>query len=470
MKRIISLMLVFVMLFSVMTACGSQTETSTESSTAAVSSAAATTTQVEEEPAWKTQQVNLVTWDYPPEGPDKETVLARFKAFEEKYPNIKVEHKLFQPQPGADRIEFTTAMAGGNGPDMYGGTPYVTMKQWIAQGFFHPLDEYLDKWEETQYLQPSGMKIGTVDGKRYGVINLITPFVLGYRVDNFKKAGLDPNKPPQTWEEYIQYAQKLTDESTGQYGISLMGSAIADWWFQFYVWQAGGDVTTVENDGTVKLRIAEQPVIDALQYYKDLKWKYNVIQKNTMMEFGDQAKDFALGKASMIIFTPEWVPWFTSLGMKQEDMMIAPMPKGPAGVNTVSVSGGFYTINADISKEKKDAAWEYIKFLCDREFTIKKLKDMEAANVKYPTIPIYTNLKIQDYIKNIPDSWVTAFNAATESSREEYALVEDIRPYFVNAIQAVLVNKDADPKTELEKAAAIIQKEVIDKYNSSLKK
>lgn len=422
------------------------------------------------QPAWKTKQVKLVMWDYPKEGPDKQTALDNFKKFDDAYPNIKVEHKLYQPEPGKDRIEFTTAMAGGNGPDMYAGTPFVTMKQWIAQGFFEPLNNYMATWKETPYLQSAGLKIATVNNLIYGIPNLFTPFVLAYRVDKFKEAGLDPSKPPKTWAEYVKAAVALTDESKGQYGISLMGSAIADWWFQFYVWQAGGDITTVQNDGTIKLRITEKPAIQALQFYKDLKWKNNVVQKNLLMEFTDQAKDFATGKAGMIIFTPEWLPWWAGMGLKQEDMAIAPMPAGPAGVGTVSVSGGFDTINATISKDKKDAAWEYIKFDLRRENQIKKFKDMAAAGVKYPTTPIYTDLNIGDYIKDIPQSWITAMNQAAKSSREEYVLVEDIRPYLTKAIQTILVDKNADPKTELEKAAVLINKEVIEKYNSSIKK
>ena len=30
-----------------------------------------------------------------------------------------------------------------------------------------------------------------------------------YRKDYFKEAGLDPNSPPETWEELYDYAKKL---------------------------------------------------------------------------------------------------------------------------------------------------------------------------------------------------------------------------------------------------------------------
>lgn len=471
MKRVISFGLMLIMTMTLFSGCGTKDEPITTTNEQVTESQPTEKVEaVKEEPAWKTEEVNLVAWDYPVDGPLKEATLANFKLFEEKYPNIKVDHKLFVPKSGSnDRVEFTTAMAGGNGPDVYHGVHFTVAKLWASQGFLYPLNEYLDEWEETPFLQPSSLKIGTIGDQVYGVPYLSTPFVLGYRVDKFIEAGLDPKSPPKTWDEYVEYAKKLTNEETGQYGISLMGSGIADWWFQYYVWQAGGEVTTVEPDGTIKLHITEQPAIDALQFYKDLKWKHNVIQQNTLMEFGDQVTDFCVGNAAMIITTPEWLPWFTSLGLKQEDMEIAPLPAGPSGSNAASVSGAFWSINNNISKEKRDAAWEYIKFTTSREHIIKNFEALGVANVKYPTIPMYTDINVRDYI-DAPLAWVKSMEEASASAREEYPLIEDIRPYLVKAIQAVLVDKDADPKTELEKAAALIEKEVIEKYNSDLLK
>jgi multiple sugar transport system substrate-binding protein len=418
---------------------------------------------------WRDEEINLVMWDYPIEGPLKEKTLADFKVFEEMYPNITIEHKLFQPEPGTDRIEFTTAMAGGNGPSAYAGAPSVVMKLWANQGFFYPLNEYLDEWEETPFLQPAGVKIATVDENVYGIPTMLTPFVLAYNINRFEEEGLDPANPPKTWDEYVEAAIALTDRANGEYGISLMGSGIADWWFQFYVWQAGGEITTVEKDGTIELHLTEQPAIDALQFYKDLRWKHDVVQEDILMGFGDQATDFSLGKAGMIIFTPEWIPWWTSMGLKQEDIGITPMPTGPAGVNTVSTSGVFLTMNPFISKNERDATWEYMKFVARRELVIERYETLAAANVKYPSIPMYTDINIQDILEGLSEVWVDAMNDAADSSREEYILVEDIRPYLVQAIQAVLVDEKADPKTELEKVAASIQREVIDPFNAEVK-
>jgi hypothetical protein len=41
---------------------------------------------------------------------------------------------------------------------------------------------------------------------------------------------------------------------------------------------------------------------------------------------------------------------------------------------------------------------------------------------------------------------------------------------LVKAVQKVLLDENADPKTELQKAQDQAQKEVVDKYNADLKK
>ena len=60
----------------------------------------------------------------------------------------------------------------------------------------------------------------TADGKMLSMpFNSSTP-VLFYNKDAFKKAGLDPDKPPKTWPEVGQVAKKLVDSGAVKYGFS----------------------------------------------------------------------------------------------------------------------------------------------------------------------------------------------------------------------------------------------------------
>lgn len=69
-------------------------------------------------------------------------------------------------------------------------------------------------------IDEDALKLGKIDGKRYGLaFTFSTPLI--YINDKlFEQAGLDPNKPPTTWDEVKEYALKIK-EKTKKYGLGL---------------------------------------------------------------------------------------------------------------------------------------------------------------------------------------------------------------------------------------------------------
>ena len=83
-----------------------------------------------------------------------------------------------------------------------------------AKGAIKPVYEVMAEsgqpWSSDAYLSTVTGYYTTSDGKMLSMpFNSSTP-VLYYNVAAFEKAGLDPDKPPKTWEEVGQYAKKLT--------------------------------------------------------------------------------------------------------------------------------------------------------------------------------------------------------------------------------------------------------------------
>lgn len=59
------------------------------------------------------------------------------------------------------------------------------------------------------------------EGKQYGLPWLGDAMIFPYNRQHFREVGLDPNAPPTTWDQVIEYGKKLT---TGErYGFALMG-------------------------------------------------------------------------------------------------------------------------------------------------------------------------------------------------------------------------------------------------------
>ena len=88
-----------------------------------------------------------------------------------------------------------------------------TATMMAAKGAIKPVYEVMAEsglpWSPDAYLPTVTGYYTTPDGKMLSLpFNSSTP-VLYYNVEAFNKAGLDPDKPPKTWEEVAAYARKL---------------------------------------------------------------------------------------------------------------------------------------------------------------------------------------------------------------------------------------------------------------------
>ena len=210
--------------------------------------------------------------------------VAIFNEFVKTHPDINV---IAAQGIQLENLSDATLMgiAGGTAPDIF-DVYYQSMGTYIEQGFIAPLDEYLDKWEGRDKVPPQCWPVVTgQDGKRYGAVYLWPTVYLVYRRDFFEQAGLDPNRPPQTWEELWEAAKKLSQPNLkvataldaasrfGRQGMFLQTSG--SWIFSNFVWQAGGEIVRRrKSDNKWECVLDEPGNVTALEYYKKLRWTY----------------------------------------------------------------------------------------------------------------------------------------------------------------------------------------------------
>lgn len=185
------------------------------------------------------------------------------KAFERDNPDVRVrgfEGLRLDENTSAGESSMLLAIAGGTAPDVIVGT-FRLARNYIDQGFFLPLNDYLDAAAEKAHSPiPSHMwPIVEHDNRLYGLIDSYYVLMLIYRRDLFEEEGLDPDRPPRTWEELYAFAQclsrpnkKLSREEgflrpVGQRGFALMKGILGGWMFTNFVWQAGGDMVMQEK-------------------------------------------------------------------------------------------------------------------------------------------------------------------------------------------------------------------------------
>ena len=165
---------------------------------------------------------------------------ARVKAFAEMK-GIKVNAELLAYEDAF--AKWTAAIESGNVPDIsYFG--YQEVGQFYQQDVLEDITDLVaDIQAEYGTIFPKSIKAVTFDGKTYAIPFWGEGTALYYRKDLFKAAGIE--NPPNTWEEFRDYAIKLTDPSMGIYGAGLgygSGNSDAEWLSRSMIWAFGGSI------------------------------------------------------------------------------------------------------------------------------------------------------------------------------------------------------------------------------------
>ncbi len=211
-----------------------------------------------------------------------------------------------------------------------------------------------------------------VDGKLYGVPLDIHPLMLYWNKELFKKAGLDPDKAPQTGEEFVDYAKKLTNDK-GQYGYVVPTLWPQQFIFPTLVYQNGGKL--IEND---KVDYTSKAAIDALQFEHDLIFKDKVSPKNVQQD--GELTLFLQGKNAMTMNGPWMMNQFEESGI---DYGVAPVPQF-GDTEAVYANSHNFVIPTSVKDDKvKDAIENFIAYVGENGMEWAKSGQAPAAKAVY---------------------------------------------------------------------------------------
>ncbi|KAF4323111.1 hypothetical protein G195_003899 [Phytophthora kernoviae 00238/432] len=377
----------------------------------------------------------IVVWDKPFAGSAEKPYYERmFQEFEQAYPHIRVIHMeaAFQKE----REQFMTAVAGGEQPDLYNAA-FPDMESYIDQGI--PAD-ITGMW--TQY-----------------------PDTLAYNKRIFEENGINQGEAFLNWDSFAAAAEQVTDHSRNQYGYTILGTEWADWFYEYYVWQAGGDLTSKNPDGTVQLTFNSNAAVQALSYYQDLKFRHGVTQPNTLQSLDDNKKDFYAGRAATMFVASNWFGEMLESGVDMDDIGVTTFPEGPAGLSLAQVGGGIWILNPNASEEKQRAAFTYATFMTSKYALDEMLRFQKEHGMLPNLLSVREDVDPIAYADGMPEKLVRSIQRAAEESRLEYFLKSRLSPYVSAAVQEVLLNEYTKPYDALTRAQEKAQREVIDAYN-----
>ncbi len=333
------------------------------------------------------------------------------------------------------------------------------------------LDKYMDSSEvgiDKNDIVPSLLKNVTIDGKVYSMpFNKSIP-ALYYNKRLFEAAGLDPQKPPVTWDQFVDYGRKLTmlerkgflfneyinfldyEKIHGEGSFPPHGSGytviwgnafISDpWSFENYICQNGGKI--LSDDGK-KALINSEEAIEAADYLVNKMKKHRFALRTSGRE---HQNEFVAERVAMIEGTIVSKVFMQSKIRFPFGMTNVPYNK----VNTSVLSGTNVAIFAYFSEEEILAAWKFIKWFTDTRQTARWGVETTYMPVRKSA---YETDIVKEAIKKDPNMRV----ALTMLERIDFEPL--VAPWFecraiLGKATEALVLTDKTPKEILDAAAA----------------
>ncbi|MBQ9337980.1 MAG: extracellular solute-binding protein [Lentisphaeria bacterium] len=345
------------------------------------------------------------------------------------------------------------AIAGGSAPDVL-RINFRMSDTYIQQNFLYPLDGYISSDPEygsvasylktiPEALQPllvrNGPAIGSFKAGKHVWMTGGQPLirVLHWRKDVFQEAGLDPEQPPRTWDELLDFARRLSDPARNRFGLSMSSGPQRSWDFLPYLWGAGGEAVVQDKNGEWRAAFGSREAAVALEFYLRLaleRWEDSdgtVQHGYTTMNGDERAVSQAMSSGKVGMFNAYLEN--KTLGSVDPSLVgVAPFPAGPAGISATEINAALYGIFAGIegrlnsqgrfihAERIRDAAWKYIRFINSRHARQVHVRTMVDLGLGRHLSPMdLRDFGYTEYLKYFPPGLEKTYQYALKHGKPE---------------------------------------------------
>jgi multiple sugar transport system substrate-binding protein len=289
----------------------------------------------------------------------------------------------------------------------------------------------------------------------YAIPFAIGQRMLAYRYDLFQSEGI---KIPETIPEFLDVAQKLNKEGIAGYGLQggTTVYTVSEW--VHFLWAFGGELL-VQEGGKWRVTVNEDPGIRALQFWTDLRNKYNVVQASAPQDaYAEILVHAQQGKIAMGTFYSGWINAANDPTVSKVPgaWRLARFPYHPDYVKPDHprswMSGWSLALNK--ASKNKDNGWELVKYFVKPEIQLRL--GLEYATGGEPTLSsVFTN---PDYLKKNPSAPEILKNAEIirTLTMPLHPKVEEIRDILRVELNNALLQKKT-PKEALDDGAKSIK-------------
>lgn len=368
-RSIISLLLTLTMLITLLAGCtsGNTTVTTTGNSTSSSTTVKSDST---------TAAVTTVTTKYTGKATEVVywAVIGAARAAQYKYAvdtfnasQSKI-HVTMEEQVGDNTVntqKIYAMIAAGSPPDMF-HVEGMFIKDLYKEGILYPLSDFQGGDDlANQFADRAREEATMTDKKVYALPIRSNSIEYFYNKDHFVEAGLNPEAPPKTWDQFKDYAIKLTKKDAAgnvtRYGgwVGFFSSNLQQachYWSSVF-WSYGGEYTT---DGKASLN--SPAGVKACQYWNEMINTLGVSPTDSITQ------GFEKGLVSMYL-GGEWNILDFKLNNPNLNYGIMTMPSAAVGSDPVIPLGGRYVVITKKAAHPQES-WEFMKYIMGKDIQI----------------------------------------------------------------------------------------------------
>lgn len=382
------------------------------------------------------------------------------RAYLERNPHVKIEPFTMPAVGGTSSMDSGPLMAISAGVPPH--AIYVNFRQsstYIKQGFLEPLEILLarvtsenervrqtdDKgnWLEDPTEEEINLMLGQI---RERVQDRVWPVVyrpenlgnqgqhhvwslpigtlvqaLFYRKDLFHASGLDPDRPPQNWEELLEYSRALTIPEKSQYGMLFGHGHGISWSAYFLLVSNGAEAMRMDEEGRWSAAFNSRQAAESIYFFwrllrEPFERDGKIIVGGAGLH-GNATQDWNRGKVGMRASTLD----VDMLGTINPQLVgIAPLPESPIGGQGGEVNARMLGVFTGSTPEQKLEVARFIWFFTsDEAHEIRTRVFVENGFGQFVNPDLLVKYGYESYLKRIPPSWRRAYEIALASGVPE---------------------------------------------------
>jgi multiple sugar transport system substrate-binding protein len=372
------------------------------------------------------------------------------EALAESYNASQDEYKVVTTIiPNSDyQQRLGNGIGAGDGPDV-AAIDDVLAPYFMSTGAFQDISEKAEALDYYDDLSPAHLTLSQYEGQTYALPFTSDTSVMFYNKDLFAEAGLDPEDPPATWQEFEDAAiaiGNLGDEYTG-YHFSAGCGGCSVFTFAPLVWAAGGDLLASNGEEPNPAATFDDPiVVEAVEMFNRMYQEGGMTTASQIDAGENYGGGFESGQLG-IVFSGSFYLSLLNETPPDFEVGVTPIPGKEEG-DIASFTGGD-VLAVPSNSENAEGAWDFISWATGDD------AQTELAEMGYT--PVRTDLYESVYDTKGPEFAALSeatLNGQAPYSVQEFALLNDANGPLIGLMQSGIFGDDVDAAIEDAQSAA----------------